>query len=54
MRLTGLDPAATYEVHSVDGELIAFATGARLMSEGVTVGPSAGSASQLLTFMKQP
>jgi alpha-galactosidase len=52
VRLTGLDPAATYEVHSVDGELIASATGARLMSEGLTVGPSAGSASQLLTFTR--
>jgi hypothetical protein len=52
VRLTGLDPAATYEVHSVDGELIASATGARLMSEGLTVGPSAGSAAQLLTFTR--
>jgi alpha-galactosidase len=52
VRLTGLDATATYEVLSADDERIAAASGASLMSEGVTVSPSAGSASQLLTFTK--
>jgi alpha-galactosidase len=54
VRLKGLQPAVMYHVRTGEGELIASATGASLMSDGVTVEPSAGSASQLLTLTREP
>ena len=48
---TDLQPAATYEVHSVDTGILGTATGAALMTDGIDVLESPNSAAHILIIM---